>query len=328
MHDMKKNDKLELLEKKIDGLLTTMKNITYRTYVSDLLSRYKLKSYVVKKHAEGIVLEDTEKTGWYVDIFENRIDVYEEGLLKRRIGSDYECAWSYWPNRESHIEVCKDLATCSIDKCKMYTEKGELSDTTQITRDESDDIVKEYVQTFWHTEKKVDKKNGKLIKTTEFWNDLIDKNETVYKVTVVNENSTVLYERISTVDDEVRVKYGEHEKLGNVVARIENFDFNIQPVYDEEGICVWIVVDKRVVGNPKKWIYLKETCRDRAVMTDWEKVIEYVKKKKYKNVKLKKHWYDFEDKKFTEKAEEILKRSVVIEIVDLEKVEFVKGTIV
>lgn len=313
---------------KLIELCKTVKTMACRQMTDSLLSRYKMFGYIVKKRAEGTVLEDPEKTGWYVELCENRLDIYEDGLLKRRIGFDYECVWSYWPNGELYTEVWKDLSTGLFNDVKKYTEKGELAESTQTDRDSSGDVVHEYVQTFWHTEKKVDEKNGRLIKTTEFWNDLIDKSKTVYKVTVLNENSTVLYENVKTVDDDVWIAYGEHEKLESVLTRVENCDFVIRLIYDEEGICLLIVTDKRVVGNPKKWIYLKETCRDREQMTDWETVTEFVKKKKYKKLELKRHWYDFGDKKFVEKTDEILKRSVVVESVDLEKAEFVKGTLI
>ena len=325
---MKKNDKIDVIEQNVDSRLSkTVERMAAKLYQDSLLARYKLFGYVVKNIAKSTVLEDPDKTGWYVEVYENRLDIYEEGLLKRRVGSDYECLWSYWPDGELMSQVWKDLTTGLITDKKKYTEEGELSEDTQNTRDSSGETVREYVQTFWHTEEKVDEKNGKLIKTTEFWNDLVDKNESLYKVTVMNERHVVLHERCMTKDDDICVTYGEHEKLGNVVTRIENCDFDIQSVYDKERIVLLIVTGKRFVGNPKKLIYLKETCKDRELTTDWEKVIEFVKKKKYKKVELKRHLYDFGNKTFSSKTDEILKRSVVLESVDLNSVEFVKGTL-
>lgn len=247
--------------------------------------------------------------------------------MKRRIGSDYECVYSYWPNGEMYTEVWKDLTTGLISECRTYTENGELAESTQTRRDSSGDIVHEYVQTFWHTENEVVEEHGRLLKITEFWNDLIDKSASSYRMVVTSEKKgELLCERIDTADDCVSVWYGEHEKLGTVVNRVENIDFVIHLVYGEDGIVALNVTDERLVSNPQKLIYLKETCQVRELMKDWKKVIEYVEKKKYKKVELKRHWYDFRDKKFVEKIEEISKRSVMLESIDLEKIEFVKGT--
>lgn len=309
-------------------LCKTVKTMARRQTINSLLYMYKLLGYAVKKNSAETILENPEKTGWYIKLHENKLDIYEDGLLKRRIGSDYECIKSYWPNGELHTEVWKDLTTSLTEVCKRYTAKGELSESVLYKRDSSGDIVREYAQTFWHTERKVDEKNGILIKTTEFLNDLIDKNKSVYKVTMLNENSTVLYENVKTADGDVYVTYGEHEKRGNVLMRVENCDFCIGLIYDEEGICILNVTDKRFVGNPKTLIYLKETCLNRELMTDWEKAIEFVKKKKYRRIELKRHWYDFKDNKFVAKIDKIQKRSMTVESVDLDNVEFVKGTIV
>lgn len=318
----------ELTRKDINYMTSnTIKNIAARLFQDSLLTRYRLSGYVVKKSTDEIVLEDHDKIGWYVKVHENTLDIYEEGLLKRRVGPDYECVWSHWPNGKLCTEVWKDLMTGLITDVKKYTEKGTLVEDVKITRDSSGEIVREYVQTFWHTEKNVDKKNGKLIKTTEFWNDIVDKCETLCKRTVLNEHSTVMYERVQTVDDDITIEYGEHEKLGNVVQKVENCDFKISLIYVKEGIGGIVVEDKRFVENLPKVIYFKETCRDREVMTDWERVLEFVEKKKYKKLMLKSHWYDFGDRKLKEMAEKVCNSRVRLECVEIEDVVFVKGSL-
>jgi len=326
---MKEKDVTSLTIERLDRLEKAVKCIAHRQYADSLLSKYKLKGYVAKKNDSKTTLEDPERSGWYVETYETgRVDVYEDGLLKRRVLTDgQECTYTYFPNGELQFEIWKDLSTGRFDSLKEYTESGSLWRDEQYDVDESGETVGEYVQTFEHTEKQVDGEHGRLIKLKEFSNDLVDKNETVYRVTVKSETGALMHARVCTIDDDVHVKYGEHEKLGNVLVSVKNCCFDIQPAYDEEGICTLTVVDKRTVGNPKKWIYLKETCRDSEVMTDWEKMIEFVKKKKYKKLMLKRHWYDFTDSKFTEKAVEILNRISLLETVDLNNVEFVKGSL-
>lgn len=327
---MKKTDKIEMLEKKIECLANTVKTMSCRAYASNLLTRCKLKGYVVKKNDDKTVLEDPERSGWYIEAYETRVDVYEDGLLKRRILSDCECRYSYWPNGELYAEVWKELTTGLTSEVNTYTEKGELAESTQKKRDSSGETVHEYAQTFEHTEQKVDEERGRLIKTTEFCNDLIDKNKTSYSVAVTFEKKDgLLYEVVSTVDDYACVTYGEHDKLGNVVHCIKDSNgTSIELTYDEKGIvCLTVINRDDGLLTDLKCIYLKETCKDRELMTHWEKVIEFVKKKKYKKLMLKRHWYDIGDNKFTEKVDEILRRSVTLDLVDLDSVEFVKGVL-
>lgn len=103
---------------------------------------------------------------------------------------------------------------------------------------------------------------------------MYDKNETSYRISVRSEKKgVVLWERIQTADDDVKVTYGENEKLGTVVMKVESIDLDLQLFYSEEGIVAATRIDKRLVGHPKDWIYFKETCRVSELMKDWEKVL-------------------------------------------------------
>lgn len=124
---MSKTDKIAELEKKVDRVNETVEKILCRMYRNDLIERYELKGYVNKRIDDKNVLEDPEKTGWYVEVCaDGRIDIYEDGFLKRRVGSDYECVWTYFPNGEIQFEIWKDVLSGSITDMKEYASDGRL----------------------------------------------------------------------------------------------------------------------------------------------------------------------------------------------------------
>lgn len=218
-----------------------------------------------------------------------------------------------------------DIVGNVLRKEEFSEEGGLAKNTCEICEDGK---KYKYVQEYKHSKERVDEKLGRLIKCTEYVDSMIDGIMTKYWMYIKFEGNpfAILHERCIGDGYFDKVYYGKHEKLGWVIEKIETDDWKIELKYSDYG---WRAVkfDNRRLVNGKREVYFEYSLNDINLLTDYEKIVKIVEKNKFKKVAVKRHWYDFGDKKY-DRAVDTVKRSLVeLEKIVLKNIEFIDGTI-
>lgn len=321
---------MTMTEEQKEDLFVHVHEIARMQYVNGLLERYKLSGYVRKKtdSDEKLVLEHPEKAGWYVMVCDDGcvVNVFEEGLKVLSVVDESVCKMTYWNNGKLKSKEFSDIVGNVLRK-EEFSEEGELAESTcNIYEDRK---KYKYVQEYKHSKERVDEQLGRLIKCTECIDSMIDGIMIKYWMYIKFEGDSFakLYERCIGDGYFDKVYYGKHEKLGWVIEKIETDDWKIELKYSDYGWRAVKYDNKRLV-NRKREVYFEYSLNDIDLLTDYEKIVKLVEKNKFEKVAVKRHWYDFKDKKY-DKAVETVKRSLVeLEKIDLKNIEFIEGTIV
>lgn len=320
---------MNMTEEQKEDLIEHVHEIARMQYVNGLLERYRLSGYVRKKtdSDEKIVLEHPEKAGWYVVVRNDGcvVNVFEEGLKVLSVVDESVYKMTYWNNGKLKSREFSDTVGNVLRKEEFSEEGGLAESTCEICEDGK---KYKYVQEYKHSKERIDEKLGRLIKCTEYRDSMIDGIMTKYWMYIKFESDTFakLHERCIGDDYFDKVYYGKHEKLGWVIEKIETDDWKIELKYSDYG---WRAVkfDNRRLVNGNREVYFEYSLNDIDLLTDYEKIVKIVEKNKFEKVAIKRHWYDFGDKKY-DKAVETVKRSLVeLEKIDLKNIEFIEGTI-